>query len=186
MTKEDKELVLKDLCGRLPYRPYIQTKRFDFPVELTYISLDSVPTVKPYLRSASKMTEIEERQMYALCGSNGFANCIDIIDYLYAHHIDVHGLIPKGLAIEADDDMYLNTYDIWAEGFLDQGMEGIPQKAQYVGQAQGHTFAEACEFWYLNNVPRKEFEKYFRVTNGKPSYWVNLYDNEEDAKKAFG
>ena len=55
-----------------------------------------------------------------------------------------------------------------------------------IAQAQGHTFAEACEFWYLNNVPRKEFEKYFRVTNGKPSYWVNLYDNEEDAKKAFG
>ena len=26
MTKEDKELLLKDLCGRLPYSPFVQLK----------------------------------------------------------------------------------------------------------------------------------------------------------------
>lgn len=44
------------------------------------------------------------------------------------------------------------TYNIWAEGFLVQGMEGIPKKASFVGQSEGNTFAEACENWYKKRM----------------------------------
>ena len=78
-------------------------------------------------------------------------------------------------------------YDIWAEGFLVTGMEGIPQKAHFVGQAEGNTFAEACENWYKNNVSPDEFERYFHIdSDGNPRFWVGLFDNEEDARKGFG
>ena len=78
-------------------------------------------------------------------------------------------------------------YEIWAEGFLDQGMEGIPTKARLVGEAEGNTFAEACSNWFKTNVSEGDYKRYFRIdTNGNPLFWVRLFNNENDARKAFG
>jgi len=74
---------------------------------------------KPYLRSWSKMTEDEKKEYRKLC-----SNCLeqDIVDYnistlddsqlifviefLYSHHIDFRGLIERGLALEALENIY--------------------------------------------------------------------------------
>jgi len=80
MTQEEKELLLKDLCARLPYRVYISPvdcgkailigikdgnsllldtihkKEYDKPWDIEYI--------KPYLRPMSSMTD-EERSEWA-------------------------------------------------------------------------------------------------------------------------
>lgn len=76
-------------------------------------------------------------------------------------------------------------YEIWAEGYLDQGMEDIPEKAKLMGKQEANTFVEACEIWFRNNVSKESFERYFYIRNGKPYFWVELFDNEADARKSF-
>lgn len=130
MTQEEKQLLLKDLCARLPYKPMI---RLDFQPGHGYqegkmeISnfLDIVrhfedgiiATIKPYLRPLSSMTEKEKKEFQAchcvyelhpdfqpmMCN---LANELNMFDWLNAHRFDYRGLIEKGLALEAPKDMY--------------------------------------------------------------------------------
>jgi hypothetical protein len=79
----------------------------------TSINLTTVSRLpKPYLRPMSSMTE-EDRQEYDskrkhICDDyNRYCfDSIESIDWLNAHHFDYRGLIEKGLAIEAPEDMY--------------------------------------------------------------------------------
>jgi hypothetical protein len=119
MTQEETDLLLKDLCARLPYGvkvaylastydvDYIESK-FD---EIKLKNLDytiALGNVKPYLRPMSSMTE-EEEEIYNL-----FINCIatnecgswELVDWLNSNQFDYHGLIPKGIALEAPEGMY--------------------------------------------------------------------------------
>ncbi len=128
MTQEEKKLLLKDLCARLPYEPHIYIKagkaHADIVLNGTHIhDWMTVPscqniTIKPYLRPMSTMTG-EERKYYIhllnLTKSDriviskdglGTSGAEDIIDYLNAHYLDFRGLIPMGLALEAPKDMY--------------------------------------------------------------------------------
>ena len=61
--------------------------------------------VKPYLRSMSSMTE-EEKDEYDKTFDWDYAIQGTPFDWLNAHHFDHRGLIEKGLAIEASEDMY--------------------------------------------------------------------------------
>ena len=64
----------------------------------------------PYLRSISSMTE-DEKKKYALF-YRAFScslyerESVERVDWLNAHHFDYRGLIEKGLALEAPEDMY--------------------------------------------------------------------------------
>ena len=85
MTREDKELLFRDLCARLPYgvKVYFKGKiSLLFSISPTQgfpITLDKTPTkggglinvseeeigeVKPYLRPMESMTEEEKREFY--------------------------------------------------------------------------------------------------------------------------
>ena len=117
MTQEDKKLLYKDLCMRLPYHPQIHIcndswkgmmiGEFDnnlYSHHLDAFWCDRIE-IKPYLRPMSSMTE-EERIKY-----ESLYDCIDeglikVFDWLNAHHFDYRGLIEKGLALEAPEDMY--------------------------------------------------------------------------------
>jgi len=116
MTQEDKELLLKDISGRLPYCPIVQISLYRNDGIRSDIDLDPRVTENiweiidkyhalPYLRPMSSMTE-EERKEYkhlvAFSGSpDGAAN---FIDWLNAHHFDYRGLIPMGLANEVTEE----------------------------------------------------------------------------------
>ena len=127
MTREDKELLLKDLCARLPYNVICQVEfkengKYNSKVMLlSGIFTDEAyfttkggsiysNEYKPYLFPMSSMTEeqekeyqyITERWMYDTSYSIG-----DSIDWLNAHHFDYRSLIEKGLAIDATN---LNIY----------------------------------------------------------------------------
>ena len=132
MTKEDKNLLLKDLCGRLPYgvicnvqdgkinKDYVLTDihangyGFDNKYGVFYGSESFV--VKPYLRPLSSMTEEERSNIRMYCmtqegiiynvGVVGAFNSPAIIDFLNTHHFDYRGLIEKGLALEATEGVY--------------------------------------------------------------------------------
>ena len=126
MTQEEKQLLLRDLCGRLRYGVTVHAtidgdntlsgiyndrvfttceepdKHNDYPVEC----------IKPYLRPMSSMTEEEENELTRIAVLGGYNNSVFnsfvVVDWLNAHHLDYRGLIEKGLALEAPADMYKN------------------------------------------------------------------------------
>lgn len=132
MTTEEKDLLLKDLCGRLPYGVKLQ-KTYDTsePVELYSIDLEHSIVkfykykgecltmcdtgfierygklrFKPYLFPLSSMTEEQEKEWRYTLSSDGNIT-YDTVDWCNENHLDYRGLIEKGLAIDATN---LNIY----------------------------------------------------------------------------
>ena len=135
MTQEEKQLLLIDLCARLPYGVMIEITSDGGMVEASYdMRLDaglladllhSEDDFKPYLRSMSSMTEEEKKELkqehvkdeklYADCltratkGDNSLRGKVIIhyaADWCNKNHFDYRGLIEKGLALEAPEGMY--------------------------------------------------------------------------------
>ena len=129
MKQEDKELLLKDLCARLPYhvkadfygeveeqqcidtidavywvvrnRYKVEIGQYDLPIE----------KVKPYLFPLYSMTE-EQSKIYhelvgGMFGTGVLINLDCLIDFFNKNHLDWRGLIPMGLAKDATG---LNIY----------------------------------------------------------------------------
>lgn len=128
MTKQDKELLLRDLCARLPYGVKIERTLYG-AITLTERLIESFrrgfdDILIPYLRPMSSMTNDEYKEMNDIIGwhaeinykysVNDFEIClspesdptiwfgtiIEIQDWLNVHHFDYRGLIDKGLAIK--------------------------------------------------------------------------------------
>lgn len=126
MTQEEKDLLLKDLSARLPYGVKINIRNdYTLTMEnmefnayhLTTASYDfEYRGLRPYLRSMSSMIEKEENFYYScLDEMDGYKQtfpviyqdkALSLLDWLNEHHFDYRGLIEKGLALEAPDDMY--------------------------------------------------------------------------------
>lgn len=116
MTQEEKQLLLKALCGYFPYglkvseyfeESEIWTNPRDFEDVGPYYILLRTEKIKPYLRPMSSMT-LEERVEYDkyVNGHISLEYHIKEIDWLNANHFDYRGLIEKGLALEAPAGMY--------------------------------------------------------------------------------
>lgn len=121
MTQEQKDLLLKDLCARLPYGVKVQYEDGIFTID--YISgmyeeiklntpdryTIDVLEVKPYLFPLSSMTEEQEKEYNDLnCYELGlFPHVEAALDYLIENHFDYRGLIDDGLALDATG---LNIY----------------------------------------------------------------------------
>jgi len=136
MTQEDKELLLKDLCARLPYGVKATTKSGCWPdvyniegYKNDRIYLDCpcydegddewlVESVVPYLRPMSSMTEEECITLSKLIPSVTdawkyiktpiplYIANLAQFNFFHSHHLDWRGLISKGLAIEAPEGIY--------------------------------------------------------------------------------
>ena len=128
MIQEEKELLLVDLCARLPYwvkvkvryyyeyedgtfKKYNETKYFDAEILDLLISGDrSLDDIKPYLRPMSSMTEEEQKEYHktfrAEVYGRGFVyvESIRSFDWLNKKMFDYRGLIPKGRAIEVTEE----------------------------------------------------------------------------------
>ena len=123
MTREEKDLLLKDLCTRLPYgvkcivtKSRIEEGQKGDMGKLVCICLEGVNCTsdipffsefgnfKPYLFPLSSMTKeqeneyqyITERWMY-----DSSYSISDSIDWLNKNHFDYRGLIEKSLALDA-------------------------------------------------------------------------------------
>lgn len=131
MTQEDKKLLLKDLCSRLPYGVKISVNNNvntlegihipDSVVEFDGCLSCNVEEVKPYLFPPSSMTE-EQKKEYnywkhdvPVCHYE-YGDVVEELellespesfDYLLENKFDCNGLIPMGLALDATG---LNIY----------------------------------------------------------------------------
>ena len=123
MTPEEKQLLLIDLCARLPYKVKLDfySKAMDEHFTCTLLGIEpdgdmpiiakvdigaftfTADHVKPYLRPMSSMTE-EEKDTYDTMVMSNASWVVD--DWLNAHYLDYRDLIGKGLALEAPTDMY--------------------------------------------------------------------------------
>ena len=114
MSQEDKDLLLKDLCARLPYGVKLQWARDIITLNENWLQLlyKHPEDAKPYLRPMSSMTEEEHNEYSNLYQSVYYKDSpteldlSNIIDFLNTHHFDFRGLIPMGLALEAPEGMY--------------------------------------------------------------------------------
>jgi hypothetical protein len=129
MTQKDKELLLGDLCSRLPYFTKVQIKNEivvldsicdDDGYRFNFIGDDkegvTIEQIKPYLFPISGMTEeqkVEYDKMSELDidytitqiknDSLIWTSGLNRFNWLLKNHFDVYGLIPMGLAIDASD-----------------------------------------------------------------------------------
>lgn len=137
MTQDQKDLLLQDLSGRIPYGVKMNHIADDehSPNTLIGIAKDmitleglggyecvDVEHYKPYLFPLSSMTEEIMDEIYNITGvydidvdspihievGTTFEDLTKIFNILNKHHIDYHGLIPMGLAIDASG---LNIYE---------------------------------------------------------------------------
>lgn len=120
MTQEQKDLLLKDLCTRLPYgvkisvNDKIETLQginiLDNVVEYgSFLSAD-IAEIKPYLLPLSSMTEEQKEEWKSLLIREAYGTSDNVFtpqDFYCKYHFDYRGLIPKGFANDATG---LNIY----------------------------------------------------------------------------
>ena len=136
MTQGNKELLLKDICARLPYGVKILHEGWNFEWDDELSTVEKVVGIdkdfiytkvinthngeeyrdnkwpidtfddKLFLRPMSSMTE-EQNKEWLYTLSSDYNITYDTVDYLNKNHFDYRGLIEKGLAIDATN---LNIY----------------------------------------------------------------------------
>lgn len=137
MTQNKKDLLMKDLTARLPYKVYVQIRDgYDYYTSaIENIDIDGfvvdfegnqikVECVKPYLFPMSSMTEEQRKYIsdkwgidedfnfeinpdWGECLVLTLGDVLAFVKWLIENHFDVNGLIPMGLA---DDATNLNIY----------------------------------------------------------------------------
>ena len=120
MTQKDRELLLKDLCVRLPYgvkisvNDKIETLQginiLDNVVEYGEFLSSDITEVKPYLFPLDSMTDEQKEEWKSLVIQDAFGKSdgsLTVQDFYNMNYIDCRGLIPMGLANDATG---LNIY----------------------------------------------------------------------------
>jgi hypothetical protein len=116
MKQEDKDLLLKDIFGRIPYgvkcsyldiefnnTTYGNLESFEYDDDKDVIFvIDGIGVysehVKPYLFPLSSMTEEQKTEWDYI---DYYADHHEAVDWLNKNHFDYRGLIDMGLAIDA-------------------------------------------------------------------------------------
>ena len=129
MSQEEKDLLVKDLCSRLPYGVKCRQFKLDSQIcTLTADLLGKVGNLEPYLRPMSSMTE-EERMKFSkllnvrYCeedwkGHHSTSYCIEI----YNGYPDEAGRIkyPSTFSMNVID--WLNSHHFDYRGLIEKGL----------------------------------------------------------------
>ena len=120
MTREEKDILIKELCFRLPHRvrmnvplniadPVLQDVQPDSENVIVSGIRMSVESAKPVLRSIDSMSEEEQIALGKIIGTAAYKMIKgdleplrELLDYVGKNNIDLFGLISLGLAIETE------------------------------------------------------------------------------------
>jgi len=128
MKQEDKDLLLKDLCVRLPYKTYVKTTKgigYIYAINTSQLielsvanetenwsEVFNIDEIKPYFRPMSSMTKKEQNEYDILVEETvyrpGVLTCSMLINFCNEHHLDNLRLIEKNLALDCTG---LHIYD---------------------------------------------------------------------------
>lgn len=142
MTQEQKELLIKDLCARLPYRPVIQIYYEDmvgsgYFNEIVWVVDNDEPfhvndayieNIKPYLFPLESMTEEQKRELLELtgyeprceesCGFDSWGFYVNIVgEYKYKDGQESIILYPDDIGID-----WLNKNHFDYRGLIPKGL----------------------------------------------------------------
>ena len=121
MTQEDKELLLKDLCTRLPYGVKVccnkKVYNIDAYTKSAFMLAESlkpdvclvahIEDIKPYLFPMTSMTEEQKKEMRSFDPFQTEETktlgqwAVHLVDFYNKYHFDYRGLIEKSLALDA-------------------------------------------------------------------------------------
>ena len=125
MTQEQKDLLIKDLCARLPYGVKVRYSSYEKFITCTLHAINPVyhivdlwskngcfnpvdtSKIKPYLFPLSSMTEEQLLELSSISFENSIDSSIKTLNWYYKNHFDINGLIPMDLANDATG---LNIY----------------------------------------------------------------------------
>ena len=134
MTQEDKSLLLKDLCARLPYGVKVNGVFLNYnkdkgkilyeecDKEFNYEHLSRYETLKPYLFPLSSMTKEQAKEMQEIIGNPDNA-CIIRKTYgleLWLNYIDTDPTIWVDTIFEVQDYLNKNHFDY--RGLIEKGL----------------------------------------------------------------
>ena len=135
MTQEDKDLLLKDLCSRLPYEVKIELSWWDMG---EWISIDTTLEpecieellndedgdieINPYLFPLSSMTDEQEKEIQEIIGNPDYACIIRKTDglELWLNFIDTDPTIWLDAIFEVQDYLNKNHFDY--RGLIEKGL----------------------------------------------------------------
>lgn len=134
MEQTSKELLLKDLCARLPYGLKVKCEKYPFPVTVLYAGnidevkfretggIECIYAIKPYLFSLSSMTEEQAKEMQKIVGNSDDACIITSIDglELWLNAIDTDPTIWLDTTFEVQDWLNKNHFDY--RGLIEKGL----------------------------------------------------------------
>ena len=124
MTEKEKNLLIGDLCARLPYEVKFMCNKniytakgldlivtdesdWEYAVTTKEIAPIEIDFIKPYLFPLSSMTE-EQKKKWFYTLSSDYHITYDTVDWCNKNHFDYRGLIEKSLALDATG---LNIYN---------------------------------------------------------------------------
>lgn len=122
MTQEERDLLLRDLCARLPYGVRCsfgvndaiyevcgvnQTCCGASEIQATHIKSGIngnflLSSCKPYLFPLTSMMEEQHKEWFRTLSSD-YQITYDSVNWLLKNHFDYHSLIEKGLAIDCSN-----------------------------------------------------------------------------------
>lgn len=142
MTQEDKELLLKDLCARLPYDVKVKHEAQDFPSTLLWVDAErlsagrkadkigvgsdwgNIEFIKPYLRPLSSMTEKEIDELKELCTMYEPSNSPNIGFEDYGIRVLTHHLSDDSISFLVNMKVidWLNSHHFDYRGLIEKGL----------------------------------------------------------------
>lgn len=144
MTQEEKQLLLKDLCARLPYSTFIRTYYDNGKLKRKKLMLDANAyawfkngvNTKPYLRLMRSMTEEEKEELFniwKLGKENGSDSVTKLLKEIFYKAINENYILKLATSFENWIAVmeWLNKHHFDYRGLIEKGLAIVAPEGMY-------------------------------------------------------